>query len=324
MQRIRKKIATEQHAILLAAVTGMLSITLACLLEWWFPVLELFAHFMLQYVVLCGVFAFWAWRAGFRYRTWIFAACLSVHILEMVFIGIVLGKASLGATPTNTVRILQANMMVGNREPEAAMQVLLEAGNTHDVLVLMEYPIGFSSTEEARFKAVFPFHYSGRSSIDMGFNMAIYSKTPISIEEVEGQGLRSEYLKITLLDGRLRIITLHSMVPSGVAATKNRHRQHEAVFSAIADEEAAAFVIGDFNQTPYATALQLALLKHEVHLAAFPDSVLPSWPHRWWAAPLRIPIDNIVVNRHAAVVERQLVVMPGSDHYAVSNTLAIR
>lgn len=318
------KFKQEQHVILLAAVTGMLAITLACLLEWWFPVLELFAHFTPQYAVLCGVFALWAWRAGFRYRAWIFAVCLSVHILEMAFIGIVLGKASLGATPTNTVRILQANMLVGNREPEAAMHTLLDMAQTHDAIVLMEYPLGFSSKEGALFKEVFPYHYSGRSRVDTGFNTAVYSKTPIHVEEVEGQGLRSEYLKMTLLDGRLRIIALHSIVPSGMAATKNRHRQHEAVFNTIADEEGAAFVIGDFNQTPYATAFQLALLKHKVHLAALPDSVLPSWPHRWWSAPLRIPIDNIVVNRHIAVVERQLVVMPGSDHLAVSNTLAIR
>lgn len=318
------KFKREQHALLLAAVTGVLAITLACLLEWWFPVLELFAHFTLQYAVLCTVFAFWAWRVGFRYRAWIFAACLSVHLLEMAFIGLVLGKPLSEAMPTNTLRILQANMLVGNREPEAAMQVLLEAGNTHDVLVLMEYPIGFSSTEEARFKEIFPFHYSGRSRVDTGFNTAIYSKTPISVEEVEGQGLRSEYMKMTLLDGQLRLITLHSIVPSGVAATRSRHRQHEAVFKAIAEEEQAAFVIGDFNQTPYATAFQVALLKHAVHLAALPDSVLPSWPHHWWATPLRIPIDNIVVNQYASVVERELVSMPGSDHYAVSNTLAIR
>lgn len=322
MRLIRKKIIAEQHAMLLAAVTGMLAITVACLLEWWFPVLELFAHFSLQYVLLCAVFALWARRAGFRYRAWIFTGCFFVHAAELVFVGLVLGGSATDTMPQKTLRILQANMMVGNREPEAAMQVLLEAGSTHNVLVLMEYPIGFSSTEEARFKEVFPFHYSGRSRRDTGFNTAIYSKTPISVEEVEGQGFRSEYLKITLLNGQLRIITLHSMVPSGVAATRSRHRQHEAVFKAIA-EERAAFVIGDFNQTPYATAFQVALLKHAVHLAALPDSVLPSWPHRWWASPLRIPIDNIVVNQYASVVERELVPMPGSDHYAVSNTLAI-
>lgn len=317
------KFKQEQHVILLAAVTGMLTITFACLLEWWFPVLELFAHFTLQYIALCVILACWAWRAGFHGRAWLFSFCLLVHMAEVTFVGIALGKPPPESSAHNLLHILQVNMFAKNHEPEAAMQVLLAEGRHHDLLVLGEYPVDFLPPTKTLLAAIFPYSYYWKAKDGISYNMAVFSKSPMKVTVQEGSGPRSDYLHVMVPDKGAEFITMHSMTPGRPAQTHSRHRQQERVFRVIAAADKSAFVIGDFNQTVYATKFQLSLLRNNVSLVGFPDSMLPTWPAYAFAAPLRIPIDNIVVNRHAAVVERQLVAMPGSDHYAVSNTLAI-
>lgn len=314
-------IPSLQHIALWMATAGVAVVTLCVLLEGYFPILELLAHFTLQYACISLLLAVWAWFARYKTHFWLLVICLSFHVGEMIYIHFAF--ASEATKQGQEFKVMQANMLVGNRDPQAAMQALLNEAERHDVMVLMEYPLRFPDIRDSPLAESFPYSYSGRSHIDNGFNTTILSKTPFKVEEVEGLGVRSEYLRITLMNNRLRMVALHSLVPGGEAAIRSRHRQHETVFEDVSNESIAAFAVGDFNQTPYASAFQHALQKYNLSLASSWNALLPSYPSQPWLFFARIPIDNLVVNHKMYIHDRTLIPMPGSNHYAVSNRLVM-
>lgn len=297
--------------------------TLAALLERWSLIAELAVHFRLQYAVAGVVLAAGAWALS-KHKLMLFCCGIVLwHALALLYAGFAFTAPPVNALKTE-YRILQFNANVRNRNIDA-LTLLLEQAQRHDMLVVQELPEGLGLLHSQQLRELYPYQYAGKEGQVFFKGLAVFSKLPITVTPMQHEGA-SRYagvLRIHVPDKNMTVYGVHSPTPIPLNAAQEREAQHEWLFDLLAKEQLAAIAIGDFNVTPYAARFQQLLREHHLYLAAFPDSLLHTWPQLLPIIVLQIPIDLVVVNNRVNILDRTRLSIPGSDHYAVSNTVLI-
>lgn len=322
-QQLKKWVQPFRLAIYFVSILlGMA--TLAALLERWSLIAELAVHFRLQYAVAGFVLAAGAWALN-KHKLMLFCCGISLwHALALFYAGVAFTAPPVDALKTE-YRILQFNANVKNQNVDA-LPLLLEQAQMHDILVVQELPKGLGLLNSAQLRALYPYQYAGNEGKVFFEGLAVFSKLPITVTPMQHEGA-SRYagvLRIHVPDKNMTLYAVHSPTPIPLNAAQEREAQHNWLFELLAKEERGVIAIGDFNVTPYAFRFQQLLREHNLYLAAFPDSLLHTWPRLLPITVLQIPIDLAVVNSRANILDRMRVSISGSDHYAVSNTLMIQ
>jgi endonuclease/exonuclease/phosphatase (EEP) superfamily protein YafD len=154
------------------------------------------------------------------------------------------------------------------------------------------------------------------------YGMAIYSKRlPLRDLHLQQQPTALA-VRVGTGTGAFTLFAVHTPPPVGGRAAQARDAQLNAIATA-AKAAAPHFVIaGDFNATSWSPVFRNAFGG-----GAFNDSragfgVQASWPASW-PAPLRIPIDHVLVGSGVSVLRRELGPDVGSDHRPVLTEIGL-
>lgn len=276
----------------------------------WHWLLDLFAHFRWQYLVLLlpGLVA-----AVLRGRRGLAAILFGVWLLNAGSLWTATGPgppmAALDASRPS-VRLLIANVNFENRDL-GALLALIER-ESPDVIGILEL-----SPQGAQALSVldrdYPFrHLEPRAD---PFGIGLWSRLPDSrIEAVAMPPIELPALKLRWEDaGAAQLWLVHPFPPLGGEGSGWRNEQLADLAERVRGET-ATIVAGDLNATPWSTAYRA--LRRDTGLL---DASAHGWPWPTWSGPnvlaaLAIPIDHVL--HGSDWVARRHAVGPdiGSDH----------
>ena len=277
-----------------------------------------------------GLFAPWVWPAEllshFRFQWLIGTGAVGVVLLlarrwrPLALCGVVAliygwpllgGAVYLGGTgkfagPGPGVTVVTANVLA--RNPDAAPLLAYLAAADPDVICLQEV--------DARWAAdLAPLHASHPHRLTVprpdNFGMAVYSRFPGTLEELDCDGLPLIRAVLDTPAGPLTVLNAHAVPPLRPAHLARRNRQ----MTRLADLAAAggpALACGDLNCTPFSPFFGDLLDRGALHDSRGGGRDPPSWRT---ANPLfALPIDHLLPGGGARLVGLQAGPDVGSDH----------
>lgn len=214
------------------------------------------------------------------------------------------------ATTTASFKLLQINVYTDNHET-APLAALIEAENP-DIVVIAELNRAFVLMSE-NLKNVYPHrYYHGKT--------AVLSRLPletISLDEEEAPLSTPQFFRASLSGHSFTLSTFHAAAPPlGLVRRDLEFAEYAALVKRLRQTERIKYPLvfaGDINVTPYAPAMKNLSAEMQVKNAREGIGLLHSWPV-WLPAPLRIPIDHVLVSKGISVLEYRLGPAVGSDH----------
>lgn len=158
-----------------------------------------------------------------------------------------------------------------------------------------------------------------------GHGMAIFSKWPIVSRQTVPAATEPPILvaEIETPHGPLRIVNAHPKAPVSPHAWRVRNRDLEILADIVGTAPRRTVVLGDFNVTPFAPAFADFLDRTGLADSRRSLGVLaPSFPAPL-PAPLRIPIDHILVSGDLPLEALAVGPYIGSDHRPLTAIVGI-
>lgn len=294
-----------------ASVVLLLLVSCAGLVGEYGYLFELTTHFKVFYLVASiALVLFFALLRSWR---WLVVAALCVAVnAAYVLPFYVAPREAAAATPTATLRLLHANVLIGNKDHEAFIRLV--RAEQPDVFVVQEATRGWLAALE-----VLRDTYTHRLVVpNRGEqHIALYSRLPLA--EVKAGFVSSEsappahiLARITQGEREIAMLTMHP--PNPPDPERTRARNSELAFAAsVARSSAKPFVIiGDLNITmwsPYFKRLEQDAGLRDVRPGF---GVLPSWSPSGRVS--LIPIDHCLVSPDITVRDVRTGANTGSDH----------
>ena len=272
----------------------------------WFP--DLFSHFQVQYLLLASVALVWF---SVR-RMWRAAAVGIVLIICTTFriSPLWLDSGSRSDTTAN-LRLMSANVLVGNREYDRVLQLVRM--EKPDVVVFQEVSPEWA-TELSQLSDEYPFAKTVPRKD--AFGMSVYSRHPMKRLEVRlVDQVPWLELEIEVEGQTTRILGAHTLPPVFHKYWSVRNRQLDYVVrtaNRAAEDGVPLVVMGDLNCTPWSPHLRDTISRSGLTSARLGFGLKTSWPV---AKPaLWIPIDHILMSPEVRVREFRALEDVGSDH----------
>lgn len=283
---------------------GLLSLvlTLVLWLPWRAPILVWLQSFGLHGAV--GLFLLGALLLVLRRGAGLIAVAVAAASIVILLV-VSAGRPGSSASDAAEVVVYQANINSANRNAVPIAARVRELGA--DVVVLQEIRESFDTT----FRLVlddYP-HVATHSRPD-NFGVAVYSRLPIfSSRVILLAGFPVMEVELDAGGSILRIFNVHLPPPLSTRYVALQRRILEELAPLVPDD-VPTIVAGDFNSVPWSPELRGFL--GAAGLSFLPGLPLATFPARY---PLvRIPIDYILVDDRAVVVDRHRVDVAGSDH----------
>lgn len=303
----------------LAAVLAGLGTVLAAL-DTYYWAFETFAHFVLQYILISTLLLpVVLWR-----RRWllvfILLMTLGININEVAMIRRDFSHPRESCDAGKTITILQSNVYYRNWNLDAAFERLREAAQDVDIVVFNEFEEEWRERALEEFSDSFPHHFITWIKGDIE-SFAIFSKEPFEVRQHSGRIHKNAHLRLLFPSYGLTFAVYHGYAPITELGVQERNYELMRIAQDFNRMSSPALVMGDFNQTPYATAMQEAMREGRLYIAHFPHGLAPTWPKPKWALPFGIPIDHLLANDHIRICKRRVIDVPGTDHGAVRTVL---
>lgn len=269
------------------------------------------SHFTLHYII--GTAFLIVLSLLVRTHRAVLAAQALVILICTVTLLPYLKAAPSAATNGKTVKILQANTLYLNKDTRALEQLILK--ENPDIIALSEVNTPFAQML-AGLKEKYPHQLIEPKDRDAR-GLALLSRieaTEIRTASFADPVVPAHIVHISMDGQDLVLASVHPRTPLHGLALR------DADFAAMADrfaDTAASgtplVITGDFNATPFCPALKN--LKQQLSLsdARRGHGLSQTWPV-WLPAPLRIPIDHVLVSPEISVLEYRLGPAVGSDH----------
>ncbi|MGW4395335.1 endonuclease/exonuclease/phosphatase family protein [Amycolatopsis nivea] len=261
------------------------------------------------YVVIYGVL--FAALALVLRRWWVGGVALALSALLAVYVAPRVLSDDQPAAHGKTVRVLAANLYLGQADPAALVRLVRE--QRVDVLNLLEMtPAAMAGLEKAGLFQTLPYRVlHPASGVD---GSGIVSRYPLAEEDYTGDSVQNQPGAEADLGGgtTLEIVAAHPRSPdTGYYQWEQQMRD----LSRAIGEHGLRVVAGDFNATLDHAALRTVLSRGYVDAAeARGDGLIPTWSTS--AVPL-VPLDHVLVDRRIAIRDYRVLDVPGSDHRAV-------
>jgi len=285
-------------ACLIAALLGRLA---------W--LLDLFAHFRVQYAALFVLFAVVLMLLR-RFSIAVVAA-VGFGVSVVPLLPYVVGEpvsSAVASTREQTFRLVSFNVWYRNRDI-ARIAEYIEKSQA-DAVVLLE----LSEPQANMLLPLLPTypHYHMDTS-RMG--AAVFTKWPLlSAESVplsEG-GAVAERIMIDWRGTPVTVLGVHLNWPIGPRSSEYRNQELDTVVALGKAQRGPLLVAGDFNLTPWSEYFGDALEQSGLHDAAVGFGLARSWPAQF--APLGIRIDHCLLSRHWSARSTTIGPELGSDH----------
>jgi endonuclease/exonuclease/phosphatase (EEP) superfamily protein YafD len=316
----------KRAAFLLAAgiVAVVAPLTLVPRFGWFYPV-ELFSHFQVQYLVAAVVCAVVLAGLG-RWRWCIAAAGCALVAATAVgpFQSSLGGGGAAHATPgpegDETLRLLLANVLVGNRQHDRVLDLVAEADA--DVLVFQEVNDRWM---EALAELEGDYPYTVGMARQDAFGIVVFSRLPLQDAECRSlgeAGRPSTVMDLTLDGTPVTIVATHPRHPLSPRSFAQRNDQLGAVGALARDRTRPLILIGDLNVTMWSPWSRRLCAGAQLTNARRGFGVMPSWP-TFLPPIMRLPIDHCLVSDELVVTGCRLGPAIGSDHRPLIVDVAI-
>lgn len=296
-------------------------------LPWLAPgrhLLDLASHFILQYALAAALlllFAIpylrWRRRPG---EGWLAVLPGAALVLNAFWVAPYLpaggGVAATGAPP---LTVMAVNVARTNPRFDGIFRQIRAA--RPDIVVVVELHPAWAEAFRA-FHGDYPHRFE--LPRDDRFGLGIYSKLPLEGRRVlHVAGAPALVARTSWRGPELRLAALHPPPPVFARPFAIRDAYLVRMAAWARDGAVPALVLGDLNATAYAPALRRFLAASGLFDARRGKGLAPTWPV-FLPWPLRIPIDHILADSSLAVGEIRVGKPFGSDHLALTATLAWR
>lgn len=297
-------------------VAASLASLISLAADWsWFA--DLFAHFRLYYLLAQGllVVAFLNTR---RYAWLVLTVLLAVP--NAWYVGpylLPLFTAAAQDTPAREgPQLVTVNLSYRNGESGQVIAYLDRL--QPDVIVLSEYTPAWHAVLEPALSA-WP-HRAVRARVTP-FGMAIYSRAPLRDVEWLDLGVPgTDNLRVVLEDRGLEVYAVHLTPPMSRQLARDRNRQLAVLGRMLARSSRPRLVTGDLNLTPFSPHFGRLLDNTGLRDARKPQGLQITWPAL--PVPVWIPIDHVLADSSAGVLDVRTGPDIGSDHFPLEITLA--
>ncbi|HYE05784.1 MAG TPA: endonuclease/exonuclease/phosphatase family protein [Planctomycetota bacterium] len=300
-----------------AAATWLALVSLGSSLigqRWWW-LLELPAHFLVQYAAL---FAIATLVLAFAHR-WLTASLAAIACGVCVAFIAPLYVRDAPAATTAQLRVAFLNVHSGNRELVRVLAWL--NAQDADVIVLAEVTDAVVAAL-APLKASHP-HVLIEPRPD-NFGIALFSRVPLVDRRIvhhPGAEVPSAMVSVRV-DGQIvRVIGTHPVPPVSAQYARWRDAQFADLAREITVSGRPTLVVGDLNCTSFVSAF--SRFTAEAGLLDSRDGIGPCWSWPSWCPPLGIAIDHALASPSLRVAHRAVGPDLGSDHRAVTIGVAL-
>lgn len=290
-----------------AAAVVLSFATLAGFLGSLFWLLDLLAHFRVQYLLGALITATVLWFLGSRRFAAMAMTAAGINLALILPFYYASETPAPGEKPW-TAMLLNVNTHSGS---PARVAALLEERDP-DFLVLEEVD---SRWIEALSEATARYPFRVVSPRSDNFGIAFFSKFPLSEEEIVdlGEAEVPSILATVVSDrGTFQVCATHPLPPIGSDYAGMRDEQL-ALLPEVLSPTLPVLLVGDLNTTPWGHAFRRLRKTSGLLDSASGRGIQPSWPT---GNPLlRIPIDHALHSAEIRIHDRRTGPKAGSDHF---------
>ena len=307
-------------AATLTALTMMLAaVNVASLFESAHWILELFAHFRLQYLGVAACLLLLTLLTGPRRTVVINLALVAVNgwFVGNYWLTVSVEPAS-GAEGGLTV--IHANLQSRSQR----VDLLLQRARDEDADVLLIQELNAAGAQTLNAAEDYPFRYLYPDEGNFGIGIASRVKLNVQPERDPSDTLTFLSAKVPWGEAPLNLFYLHPPPPMSGAMTDTRNNLMNAIALRVR-QTPNALVVGDINNTPWTQSFaRFAADSSLAPLRAMP-ALAGTWPalpapyDRW---PIMLQIDHVFVQRATDVVAFRSLPSIESDHLPLLFRLA--
>jgi len=210
------------------------------------------------------------------------------------------------AADTPPVRLVFANLLIRNRQPERILPWI--AAERPDVVAAVE------ANPWARQKLMDALRRE-RPYVVTRYDMVVASRWPITDPLPRGQGFALITMTIKVPGGDLKLAVAHLTRPWPFKDPEDQPRQFARLEAALAPLARDHFVlVGDFNTPPCAAQLHDFARHMDLHTA---PALWGTWRTNL-PGPLRVTIDNAMASPDLNLSRRRVGGFDGSDHRPIA------
>lgn len=218
--------------------------------------------------------------------------------------------------PGEHVRLLVANVEVGNREHDRMADLIRSADP--DVVILTELTPAWALALAPALRA-----HRGRRLVlrPDAYGIGLYSRLPVAASSVErfpaGVGPPTVVARVDVAGSPLTLVGTHVHRP----LEGSIHARHLAALAAARPRLGTPLAIcGDFNTVPWSTGFRR--LSNDGAVSHLFEDSSPGYTWPTWSAALRLPLDNCLLDG-VAVRDFRRARDVGSDHFPLVVDLAV-
>ena len=211
--------------------------------------------------------------------------------------------------------VASANVNLHSRDTRALATWL--TGVQADVVVVLEVSPAYATG----LRALTDYPFQRIVAQDSPFGIALLSRHPLQRVRVieDAPGIAHIEAQLQWRGRSVEVVALHPMPP----LSPHYHRVRNATLRTLASQAAAGgsptILAGDLNATPWSSAFS-GLAQRGLRRAS---GLAATWPAAWRGL-IGIPIDQVLVSRHWAVIASDVGPPLGSDHLPVLTRLTLR
>ena len=228
-------------------LVGLAAVPWACgLFARWFWPAELLTHFRFQWLIASGLVGL-ALLLVRRWRPLATCGVLALILGWPLLQGVIHhGGAGKFRQPEPGLRVVTANVLARNADAAPLLAYLAEVDP--DLICLQEV--------DARWAAsLAPLHATHPHRLVLprpdNFGIAVYSKLPATLEELDCDGLPAIAAAVEWDDERVRVLNVHAVPPLTPGRLARRNRQMAFAARRAAAEDGPVIVCGDLNCAPW-------------------------------------------------------------------------
>lgn len=301
--------------------------TLASFCARWHWALDLFSHFVNQYIVGGIIIAAILYLLKSPRHA---ALCLCLSLLSFTETRLNLEHPFQFSAPTlqtgESITIVQYNHLITSLNLETA-QWLKENQDQFDIIILQEASF---KTEEMAQSLLKQYPHQILEGKLHTFGLVVLSKYEISTYKthaIQSLGKQNTLIQAEIQTPKfpITLYTIHTMPPISRDATEQRQKELNIVANMIKGDPSENIILaGDFNLTPtspyFADLLDISGLNYQ----AFGVFHNPTWPKANILPFLKIPIDHTLYNQNLVLIDRYAGPSFSSDHHALVSTFTTK
>jgi endonuclease/exonuclease/phosphatase (EEP) superfamily protein YafD len=272
---------------------------------------DLPSHFILHYII--GTAFLMAFSLVLRAHKLVFAAQAVIILICTITLLPYLIPTDTATPRKNAFKILQANTLYLNKNPQTLERLIAE--EKPDIIALSEVNSAFAQMLDG-LKEEYPHQRLEPKDRDAR-GLALLSRYPVTKMETihfADTHVPAHIAQISIGTIDILLVSVHPRTPLHGLSLR------DADFAAMADrfaqtsaDKSPLIITGDFNATPFCPALRKLMQDIGLSDARRGYGLQQTWPV-WLPAPLRIPIDHVLVSAGVSVLDYRLGPSVGSDH----------